>query len=92
MSAAMTMVYACGVEFISLKNKKSDCHAELALKQCSRYGSACCAVLSIYGKAVSWKGQNHLMARSWFTALTLSGADELYRSMVGLQSALAVFH
>lgn len=84
------MACACGGEFIRLNGTKPDCHAELAHKKCSRCGSTCCAVLSIYGKAVSWDYQDHLVAQSWFNSLTPSRADELYRSVMVLQSVLEV--
>ena len=82
------MACICGGELIRLNDTKPDCHAELALKECLRCGSTSCAVLSIYGKAVSWSYQDHLVAQSWFNSLTLNRADELYRSVTALQSVL----
>lgn len=90
LSADVTMACACGGEPISFNDTKPDCHAELALKKCLRCGSTCCAVLSIYGKAVSWDYQDHLVAQSWFNSMTLNRADELYRSVMALQSVLEV--
>lgn len=84
------MACTCGGERIRLYAAKPDCHAELALNKCLRCGSTCCAVLSIYGKAVSWDYQDHLVAQSWFYSLTPSRADELYRSVMVLQLAFEV--
>lgn len=90
LSADVTMACACGGELNRLNGTKPDCHAELALKKCSLCGSTCCAVLSIYGEAVSWDYQDHLVAQSWFNSLTPNRADELYRSVKALQSILKV--
>ncbi len=81
---------SCGGVFFRSNNAKPDCHATLALQTCSHCGETSDAVLFIYGKAVSWDYQDHLVAQFWFKTLTPSRADELYSSAVALQSVLAV--
>ncbi len=84
------MTCSCGGAFINFNKEKPDCHAELALQKCLCCGATCGVVLSIYGKAVSWDYQDHLVAQSWYNTLTPNRADELYFLVVVLQSTIAV--
>lgn len=86
------MTCSCGGVLIRFNEAKPNCHAELSLKKCSCCGATCDAVLSIYGKAVSWDYQDHLVAQSWFNTLTPNRADELYHAVMTLQSVLTVSH